>query len=846
MNKLIFLFVLCLLSTLSMERAYADVMRKKKVKTEEAKLQAKEKPSVYDRLFKDEKKHTVSRGTITIHRYEEKLYLELPLKLIGRDFLISSVIDDASDITLSGTPASKAHYLIVDKTDSLILFRLPRNNNVRINSNDNQKRAFELSATNAIKTTFPIKGYINDSTAVLFDATSYFSSTNKDLLDVKGRSYGGMLAISDFSVQKKTSYINHVEAFKDCISVGLISSVKLSLNIMGFEVTEKPEMTLSLQTTLTVLPETKMHVREANSRVGTGYVPYMDYRNINSSKEGYYVTKRRDIKTQPIVFYVDTLFKESWVKAIRQSADAWNQSFGKIGIQTPIILKPYPKDSAFHSTNPLLNKIAFINNDGTNITAYNITDLRTGEILSTQIGISRDFAATVRKKGVYQMADVDERFRTYYIPDDLVCEGLSAYMLKAFGRSLGLVTNLAGSMAYSPEQLRSSEFTQEYGITASVMDDVLYNYLAKPGDKEKGVALIINKPGVCDEFTLKYLYAPIAGNENDTLKEWVMSHDGDIRYFYGKSPVALASDPRCQRKDLGNDPFAAVDAKIEHLKYVVKHSPEWFTDDNIPKDYRELFPDFVFIEWYNNSLTTLFPYIGGVYLNEPDEESQIPSFQSVPYAVQKKAALKILDVCKDLTWMDANRNFLYLGGVNTRMSDWVHMNGVPVTGLMYRLLRMGLSVDKAKVPYTQENYLTDVEKYLFSDVRVGKRLSSDKIPQIAAYISSLITLSPTLKAIQKAKMESGNSFVLLDSSKDEMRKFYIHCNEPDNLCGLEDVSGMKSPKAIYYYSGADIENICYRKLTDARKYLQRAKRLYRNEIDRGKCDFLIMMIDRVL
>lgn len=46
----------------------------------------KRKKSVYDKLFKDKKKHTVNKGTITVHQYEDKIYLELPIELMGRDF----------------------------------------------------------------------------------------------------------------------------------------------------------------------------------------------------------------------------------------------------------------------------------------------------------------------------------------------------------------------------------------------------------------------------------------------------------------------------------------------------------------------------------------------------------------------------------------------------------------------------------------------------------------------------------------------------------------------------------------------------------------------------------------
>lgn len=97
----------------------------------------------------------------------------------------------------------------------------------------------------------------------------------------------------------------------------------------------------------------------------------------------------------------------------------------------------------------MINTIAFLNNNNSEVTAYNVTDLRTGEILSTKIGVPRDLAVSVRRNGVYQMAEIDPRFRTYYIADEVICENLTARMLKAFGLSLGLATNLAGSAAYS-------------------------------------------------------------------------------------------------------------------------------------------------------------------------------------------------------------------------------------------------------------------------------------------------------------------------------------------------------------------------------------------------------------
>lgn len=78
----------------------------------------------------------------------------------------------------------------------------------------------------------------------------------------------------------------------------------------------------------------------------------------------------------------------------------------------------------------MINTIAFLNNNNSEVTAYNVTDLRTGEILSSKIGVPRDLAVSVRRNGVYQMAEIDPRFRTYYIADEVICENLTARMLK--------------------------------------------------------------------------------------------------------------------------------------------------------------------------------------------------------------------------------------------------------------------------------------------------------------------------------------------------------------------------------------------------------------------------------
>ena len=122
--KILFLWLMAILLIIgSTNEANARSKKKKgKAKTEQQTDSVqKKKKSVYDKLFKDKKKHTVNKGTITVHQYEDKIYLELPVELMGRDFLVNSAITTASDISLAGTKAAQSRYLIIDKTDSLKL-----------------------------------------------------------------------------------------------------------------------------------------------------------------------------------------------------------------------------------------------------------------------------------------------------------------------------------------------------------------------------------------------------------------------------------------------------------------------------------------------------------------------------------------------------------------------------------------------------------------------------------------------------------------------------------------------------------------------------------------------------
>ena len=98
------------------------------------------------------------------------------------------------------------------------------------------------------------------------------------------------------------------------------------------------------------------------------------------------------------------------------------------------------------------------------------------------------------------------------------------------GHTLGLMHNFGASAAYPVEKLRDPEFTQKYGTTPSIMDYARFNYVAQPGDLEKGVKLTPPLIGEYDKFAIKYGYQVLpnvksADDEKEILRGWVRDTD---------------------------------------------------------------------------------------------------------------------------------------------------------------------------------------------------------------------------------------------------------------------------------------------------------------------------------
>ena len=838
---------------------------KKPAQTTQSAPDSLPKKTPYDKLFSGKEKAVSDAGFLTIHLIGDKVYLEVPDSVFGRELLFSSYIDRTSDVETiyPGMSYMTPKRIVMDKTDSLVLFRLPRFNVYAKDDDPNIGQALAASRVSAITEAFPIKALSNDGTAVVFEATSFFTGANKDLVDFRGRATGGSLTISGATYQSKNSRIDGISAFDQSVSVSTESGISLSLVVplLGLETADKPELTVGIVASLTLLPQSRMPVREADPRIGVAYNRFTTFEASGGSRTGYFVSRWRvepadrnaaiagegsDV-LEPIVFYVDTLFNENWFQAIRKGVEVWNDAFRKAGFRNVLQVCRFPADSTFRANDPLVSCILLEQSTMTNLSSRVLTDPRTGEILSAKIHIPRDYVSSVRKNAIYQISDVDPRYADYFIPEDAVCEALACDVMKRMAAVLGLLPNYAGSRAYSIEQLRDPEFTRRYGITSSVTDDVMFNYIAMPGDKERGVETIVSKPGLYDDFAIQWLYSYIPQQEKATLNDWLNEKSGDSRYAYGKRQSGVFTlDPRALAGDLSDDPFAATEHAISHFRYVIRNSPQWLADDRIPYSYKSLFPDFLFLQM-SAHVRNLAVYIGGIHINEYRDGSQVQSYEAIPREVQKKALQNILTLCDDFSWMDANKEFLLVAGANNNMSQMAYAT-MPIQSIMSKILRiMSLNEQKSDDPYTQKEALDDLSAYLFQDVRRGQPIASHRFLFIEQYISSLRQASPILSAnYNKAKGVTSISIADETAWSAQARNDESLWEHPiENLYAF-DKNAMEPISSIDYFFPANVEPVCYLKLKEARNLLLQGRAYCRDGFTREKYDYLISTITLAL
>lgn len=803
------------------------------------------KVSAYEKLFQKKKFLKTAKGLITLHQVEEKIYFEFPLELADSEMILSSQLEEVSDISVLhvGQQANRTLFFTISKQDSTLM--LLRKNGLMIETPEHSLEVEEAIAKSNIPSIIyrtPILAYSEDSTSVVVDMTSFFLGDNN--------------FVTSFTVKPKSekSYISDIVAFEDNVSVFIGMTIEESRQLLSFVV----------KTTIYHLPSEKMPSVAADHRIGVNSTTVRGFDggsqgvdvkrivckwNLQPSDQSRYESGELVTPVKPILFYVDTLFSAESFEGIKKGFEKWNGAFEKIGYKNVIKVLPYPNDdSSFNANNNVkYNCIKYIQTNrmdiSRNISRQILTDPRTGEIISVSFYFPRDAFIPIHYQRVIQTAHTDPAVRDNKLTSEQMIESMTAIMMKQAGYSLGLVDNLAASSWYAVDSLRSPTFTSENGITSSVMDDVLYNYVAQPGDLERGVKLISSDLGVYDHYAIEWLYGK---NSDEERLAWIDAHEKDPRYrFIGRKTTSqVVEDPRAITGTLGNNVLKSTSYGLVNCRYVMDNYINWIDKPETSESYKMLFPEFIFLETLMQFRHLVYP-LGGIYI---DNTSGKESFKSVSGKEQRQLLLEILDNVSNIQWMNNREAFKRSGVFYTDMTN--PLIATPVTQIISRVPLVSLSAElnSDNDPFTPDELLLRLTNYATRNFRksgsvslTDKRILEWTIMSFASTVEKSLNPSQnsggqsTIAIEQLVGLENpiDSKFLLVSSMVDE-DDFTI---QPNELYKSLDIS---------YAAVPGLTSLYYKYLKEIDAALKYKKSITSDLLLKGYCDYYSFKIQNVL
>lgn len=630
------------------------------------------KKTPYDLLFDKKKKETAKGGFITLHKVGEKLYFELPVKYLKKQILWGSSIASVSDPTFVtvGRSYTNPTTFYFDIQDSMVVMKRPNRQVYAPNKNESLEKAIASNFKDPTISAFKINAYSNDSTAVVFDMASVVAKSNSTFPIIPQQVDQYKISTT---AQNQLAAVRRIKSFDNNVSIRTELNYLISATIMGIiPVVKDMPFTTEVTHSFILLPEQKMLPRFADARVGISatdkvtltsdqqgvkFVYFTNRWNLTPDNEKQYLSGKLTAPKKPIVFYIDNHFPQHWKSSIKKGVLRWNSAFEKIGFKNAIEVRDFPQTSAtFDADNIAYSTIRYIPFSSKEISSCFWTDPNSGEIINGTLSIFANTEDLLHDKRLVETAAVDASVRSNKLPKDLFEESLASVVTHHIGKILGLEVNLAASSAFSTESLRDKAFTSKYGISASVMDENPFNYVAQPSDK--GVKLLQDQLGVYDDYAIDYNYRFLEGvnpeKHYETLGKMVDNKANNAMYRYVPIQKYGVIDPSALSDDLGDDSYKTAHYAFKNLEYINQHFPQWIKNDEDTQIKKRLY--LLIVQKYYNLFKNIQTKIGGVYVNNSKESSNVPRYRVVDYKQQKEALLWSINTIKNLH-QKANTSF---------------------------------------------------------------------------------------------------------------------------------------------------------------------------------------------
>ena len=770
---LICLLSLLLLSGVSTATFAKGKKSKKKAQTTTAAAPAK-KQSEYDKLFKDKQVKTSKGGIMTLHIVDDKLFVELPLKMLNRDMMLMSSVAEITDHTDSYVGLSPLRPLQVkfDTINRTVLLRRDRSQSVVADNGAEIRRALAQSNMPAILGSYKIKAFNADSTAVVFDMTDLFIGSESLLTAIDPRSETKLVLRGvSFNQKKDRSMLTDVAAFDDNATVTSYITYDSKIGKTYNKVT-----TAKLVRSLALLPETPMRPRLADFRLPLNVLGKYNYHSDYKLMDPVYFATRWRMEPSdqaaydrgeavepkaPVVFYIDTTFTAQMSAAITKGILEWNKCFEAIGFKNAIRVRPFPtpdEDPQFSPQNFRYNCINYVPSLTGDTRVRTYVDPRSGEILRTTVMVCHNMTWEMPFEIFVFTAHADPSVRQRYMPDSTLFEHIKNHFTWLTGVDcFGMSYNLTSSAAFSSDSLRhNAAFTQKYGTTPSMLDIAKYNFIAPIDAVKKGFRITPVGVGEYDYHVVKCLYKPVpeaktSEEELKVIEKWVDATVGNPVYRYENAKDC----PDCGANDVGDDDIKNFKYALGNLQYCMENFDKWISDEDDPEYlYRNGIYNYLYRR-YKQLLTQVAITAYGVKTYERKANDPVPSYEFTPYAEQKEA-LDILYANRYMPdWVQRPELVRLMGIQRERIEEHKDYLSLLMNATATRLF---IYEGQGKDHFDHKRYIRYMFDKLFEKTRKGQKLSDEDFYYQTNFAKTMMLSSKIVD--RKAKYRDGSASAL--------------------------------------------------------------------------------------
>jgi hypothetical protein len=819
----------------------------------------------FKELIKDK---IVIEGLFTFYRdtTDNSILMAIKPEQLGPDFLCDMAKSTADGSLYDTGPLGRSFPFFFRRIGKNIQM-VEKNLLFRADSASTMSTALSRGISDHLFATMPIKSEPQDSTkAVLVDPGDLFIRDADNI----GYYLGQQLHLG-VTFDKANSFYETIKCFPYNSEIEVKLHFAASHDLPGITLQNGQSFFHTYHYSLSSLPQTDYVPRIADDRVGFFMTEYQDYTNTDTESPYVRYIDRWNLKkknpdarisepVEPIVYWIDNSVPLEYRDAIAEGIEFWNHSFEKIGFRNAIIAKQRPDTADWDPLDVRYNTVRWMVSPGA---TYAIGPHRanpfTGQIYDADISLSADlmrvwfnlvekFVKPVGPDGQYiedsiarpevnaGMDPFNSRYCTYAeeaaedvsfgleyllstsgtfankdsLTREYVHSALVEFVAHEVGHTLGFRHNFKASSIYSLEQLRDRNFTREHSTSGTIMD---YNPPLISAKGQTQGEFFASVPGPYDDLMIEYGYSEFGNvtpeEEHSRLAE-IASRTGapELTFATDFDLSRYAVDPLVERHDMGNDPIAYCDHKINLSRELWEKGIKEFEKPGYSYEKLRL----VFGNgWraYSETARNLAHYIGGLYHSKThigDPNGKVP-FTPVPASEQRRAvqflsdrifAADAFDLSPDLLnklqppcFSDFDGN-VYRSPIAYQWHERVlNVQSAAINNLYNPLTLQRLLNNLARVPdgmpkYTMLDLFTDVRRSIWSEITAPSNVNSYRrqlqmyhlrriigiyLSSASMYPSDALTLAANdLDILDRAARNAVNSSAIDEMSKAHYRE----------------------------------------------------------------------------